>query len=290
MTPPAPRTRREASDRARRGMTLRSPGTSQGRPARRVLVTGSSGAIGYFVCAGLEARGHAVRGYDRGPARRSGEHVMGELGDVAKLKSAMQGIEVVVHLAATADSADFVTDLVPNNIVGTHNVFEAAVAAGAERVVYASTLRVVAGLGWGERATPLTAADGLHPHDFYSLTKCCGELMGEMYVTSGKLSVICARCGWLVRNREEAARMDTSEAAQRVYLSHRDGAQFFCRAVEAEGVKFAQLFATSKNRGQSVLDLTAAREIIGYEPVDSWPEGSSWDEREFPSPVAVFGR
>jgi uronate dehydrogenase len=268
-------------------MTSPSPGPSR---ARHVLVTGASGAIGYFVCEGLEARGHFVRGFDRGPARRSGDHVMGELGDVAKLKTAMQGIEVVVHLAATADSADFVTDLVPNNIIGTHNVFEAAVAAGAKRVVYASTLRVVAGLGWGERKEPLTAADGLHPHDFYSLTKCCGELMGEMYVTSGKLSVICARCGWLVRNRVEAARMESMEGAQRVYLSHRDGAQFFWRAVEAEGVKFAQLFATSKNRGQSILDLVAAKEVLGYEPEDSWPEGSSWAELEFPSPTAVLKR
>jgi nucleoside-diphosphate-sugar epimerase len=268
-------------------MTSPSPKTS--RP-RRVLVTGASGAIGYFACEGLEARGHLVRGYDRGPARRSGEHVVGELGHVAKLGEAMKGIEVVVHLAATADTADFVTDLVPNNIIGTHNVFEAAVAAGVERVVYASTLRVVAGLGWGERSKPLTAADGLHPHDFYSLTKCCGELMGEMYVTSGKLSVICARFGWLVRNREEAARMETSEGAQRVYLSHRDGAQFLWRAVEAEDVKFAQLFATSKNHGQTILDLVAAKELLGFEPQDSWPEGSSWDEREFPSPAEVLRR
>jgi uronate dehydrogenase len=252
---------------------------------RRVLVTGASGAIGYSVSEGLEARGHAVRGYDRGPARRPGDHVVGELGDVATLKSAMKGIEVVVHLAATADTADFVTDLVPNNIIGTHNVFEAAVAAGAERVVYASTLRVVAGLGWGERAEPISAADGLHPHDYYSLSKCCGELMGELYVRWGKLSVICVRCGWFVRNREEAARMTEMEGAQRVYLSHRDAAQFFTRAVEVENVKFAQLFALSNNGGKRVLDLSAAKEIIGYEPRDSWPEGSSWDEREFPSPI-----
>ncbi len=271
-------------------MTLPSPEPGHARRPRCVLVTGASGAIGYSVSEGLAARGHTVRGYDRGPARRPGEHVVGELGDVATLKSAMEGIEVVVHLAATADTADFVTDLVPNNIVGTHNVFEAAVAAGAERVVYASTLRVVAGLGWDKRTEPLTAADGLHPHDFYSLTKCCGELMGEMYVRSGKLSVICARCGWFVRNKEEAARMEEMEGAQRVYLSHRDGAQFFWRAVEVEDVKFAQLFATSKNRGQTILDLASARDVLGYEPEDSWPEGSSWDEREFPSPSAVLRR
>src|SRR4029079_11645060 len=102
-------------------------------------------------------------------------------------------------------------------------------------------------------------------------------------VTWGKLSVICARCGWFVRNRDEAARMHSMEGAQNVYLSHRDGAQFFWRAVEVEGVKYAQLFATSKNHGRTVLDLTAAKEIIGYEPQDSWPEGSSSDERGFRS-------
>src|SRR4051812_11198038 len=256
-------------------MTLPSPGPSQARRARRVLVTGAAGAIGYTASVALEARGHTVRGYDRGPSRRPGEHVVGELSDVATLKSAMEGIEIVVHLAATPDNADFVTDLLPNNIVGTYNVFEAAVAAGVERVVYASTLRVVAGLVWGNRSEPVTAADGLHPHDFYSLTKCCGELMGEMYVKWGKLSVICVRCGWFVRNRAEAASMEKMEAAHKVYLSHRDGAEFFCRAVEAEDVKSPHLFATRKNQGKTVLDLAEAKEIIGYEPQDSWPEGSS---------------
>jgi uronate dehydrogenase len=250
-----------------------------------VLVTGASGAIGYTVSEGLALRGHTVRGYDRGPSRRGGEHVVGELSEVGKLRSAMQGVDVIVHLAATADTADFVSDLVPNNIVGTHNVFEAAVATGVKRVVYASTLRVVAGLGWGSRAEPITSADGLHPHDYYSLTKCCGELMGQMFARSHKLSVICARCGWFVRNKVEAARMQEMDGAQRVYLSHRDAAQFFWRAVEADGIEFAQLFVTSKNGGRGVLDLSEPKKLLGYEPEDTWPEGSSWDEREFPSPA-----
>jgi nucleoside-diphosphate-sugar epimerase len=251
----------------------------------RVLVTGAAGAIGHVVGGGLEAAGHVVRGFDRAPARRRGDHVQGELADRAVLESAMRDIEVVVHLAATPDRADFLGDLLPNNIAGTYNVYEAAVANRVRRVVYASTARVASGVR--REAGPLTAAHGLAPMDFYALTKCCGELMGQMYEKRGQLSVICARIGWYLRNRAEAERLAASEWGRRVYLSHRDAISFFRCAVEAPTVPFLQLFVSSRNDGASAFDIAAAKEAIGYAPLDSFPHGSSFDkEPELASPSA----
>jgi uronate dehydrogenase len=249
----------------------------------RVLVTGAAGAIGFTVSNGLEAAGHWVRGFDRAPARKQGEHVQGELADRAALDFAMRDIDVVAHLAATPDRADFLSDLLPNNIVGTYNVYEAAVANRVRRVVYASSARVASGVRL--EGTPLSAAHGLSPMDFYALTKCCGELMGQIYERRG-LSVICARIGWYLRNREEAERLAASEWGRRVYLSHRDAVLFFRCAVEAPNVPFSQLFVSSRNDGASAFDIAAAKDAIGYAPVDSFPHGSSFEKAaESPSPL-----
>jgi nucleoside-diphosphate-sugar epimerase len=251
----------------------------------RVLVTGASGAIGYVVSRGLEAAGHRTRGFDRSAARRPGEHVQGELSDRRALDAALSDIEVVVHLAATPDRADFLGDLLPNNIAGTYNVYEAAAAQGVRRVVYASSARVATGVQ-SPAGTPISAAHGLHPTDFYALSKCCGELMGQIYASRGQLSVICARIGWFPRNRVELDRMAAREWGRRVYLSHRDTALFFRCAVEAPVVlAFSQLFVSSRNDGDSAFDLAASKESIGYDPLDSFPEGSSFDETpEVPTP------
>ncbi|HEY3593574.1 MAG TPA: NAD(P)-dependent oxidoreductase, partial [Polyangiaceae bacterium] len=224
-------------------------------------------------------------GFDRAPARKKGEHVQGELSDRSALDLAMRDVDVVVHLAATADRADFLSDLLPNNVVGTYNVYEAAVANRVRRVVYASSARVASGVRL--EGAPLSAAHGLSPMDFYALTKCCGELMGQIYERRGQLSVICARIGWYLRNRGEAEKLAASEWGRRVYLSHRDAVLFFRCAVEAPNVPFSQLFVSSRNDGASAFDIAAAKDAIGFVPIDSFPHGSSFDKMpEFPSPTS----
>ena len=55
-----------------------------------------------------------------------------------------------MHLAATPDDADFLTELLPNNVVGVYNVFEAARLAGVRRMILASSGQVV----WHRRESP----------------------------------------------------------------------------------------------------------------------------------------
>ena len=59
------------------------------------------------------------------------------------LKAAMRGIDVLVHLAATSDEASFRKELLPNNIVGVYNAFQAAYKAGVKRIVFASSCQAV---------------------------------------------------------------------------------------------------------------------------------------------------
>src|SRR5262245_31202533 len=95
-------------------------------PNDLILVTGSSGRIGRAVVQELQARGRAVRGFDRVSTPDLADMVVGTLTDVAAVARAMRGVATVIHLAATPDDADFLAEIVPNNIVGVYHIFEEA--------------------------------------------------------------------------------------------------------------------------------------------------------------------
>ena len=63
---------------------------------------------------------------------------------------------------------------------------------------------------------------------------------------------------------------------QRAFFSHDDAKLFHERCVESPTPgpgESAILFATSKPLNRPRLDLEGAKEIIGYEPQDTWPDG-----------------
>jgi nucleoside-diphosphate-sugar epimerase len=99
-----------------------------------VLVTGSSGRIGRAAVQELQARGHAVRGFDLTPTPGLADMVVGSLTSEADVRRAVQGVQALVHMAATPDDAEnnFLSDIVPNNIVGLYYLMEAARAAGVK--------------------------------------------------------------------------------------------------------------------------------------------------------------
>ena len=58
------------------------------------------------------------------------------------MASACEGVDVILHLAATPDDADFASDLMPNNVMGMHNLLRGAVACNVKRIVFASSMQV----------------------------------------------------------------------------------------------------------------------------------------------------
>lgn len=252
-------------------------------PKLKILVTGAAGAVGFAVTRVLKQHGHDVRGFDRAPARVDVPHTTADIRDFDALSQAVAGVDLIVHCAAVPDRQDFPTQLVPINITGTHLVFEAARLAQVPRVIYTSSIRVVGGLDWGSGTIGIEA--GFVPGDHYGVSKATGELLARMYAERFGLSVIAARLGWFVRNLGEAELFETVRHARRFYLSHRDAEAFFLRAARASWSGYSAVFVTSRNDGDSGFDLAPARALIGFEPTDSWPRGSTWsDDLRFDSP------
>lgn len=245
---------------------------------KRVLVTGSTGAVGKPVCERLMVRGHFVRGFARRATEGVSEYVQGDLNDGPKVREAVEGMDAIVHLGAHPDEGDFIDDLLQPNVVGLYYICDAARDLGVPRLVLGSSLRSVSGRR--EHELPIPADAFPMPRDHYALTKAWMEITGEMYARMYDLSVVNARIGWLPRHREGAERLVQSEIGPDFFLSHDDAGRFFERAVEADRPargECATLFVTSRPKNTLRLDLDASRETIGYEPVDTWPEGLPFD-------------
>ena len=142
-----------------------------------VAVTGPTGDIGKSVVRALEQTpeverivGMARRPFD--PAELGWERTEYRQGDVldrAAVDSLVAGAEVVVHLAFIIFGGHEETR--ENNLKGSRNVFEATVAAGAERLVYTSS---VAAYGF-HRDNPQPLTEDVEPRGtegfYYSAQK-----------------------------------------------------------------------------------------------------------------------
>jgi uronate dehydrogenase len=238
-----------------------------------VLVTGSAGRIGRAVVQELLARGQPTRGFDRVATPGLADAVVGQITDPVAIGQAMTGVGTVIHLAATPDDVDDVAgDLIPNNVIGVYRVFEAARAAGVRRLILASSGQVV----WYQRMTgplPVGANDPPTPRGWYAATKLFQEGAGRAFAEAHGMSVIAVRLGWCPRPGQEPE-MKTLDWAPDVYLSPADAGRFFACAVEARAdIHFAVVYATSKPVRKKYYELESAKELLGYEPRDMWPEG-----------------
>ncbi|MGH9693843.1 MAG: hopanoid-associated sugar epimerase [Bryobacteraceae bacterium] len=129
------------------------------------LVTGASGFLGWHVAHALAERGHRVRALCRPTSQLREldvERVEGDLRDPDSLRRAIEGCEIVFHVAADYRLwSKHPADLYASNVDGTRNVLEAAARAKVKRVVYTSTVGCIgmpAGRS-GDEQTPVSIAD-----------------------------------------------------------------------------------------------------------------------------------
>ena len=145
-----------------------------------VLVTGATGAVGPRVVKSLDEAGYQIRtlSLDPPPAGMWPERIEAKLGDVTNpmdVRSAMRGVDAVVHLAALLHIVNPPSDLRQKyekvNVGGTATVVEAAVTAGVRRVVLFSTIAVYG----NSNGQILTEEAPAKPDTFYAQTKLVGE-------------------------------------------------------------------------------------------------------------------
>ncbi|MBV6658071.1 MAG: NAD-dependent epimerase/dehydratase family protein [Devosiaceae bacterium] len=179
--------------------------------ARRALVTGSAGFIGYHVCERLLADGYEVTGLDSLNAyydptlkrarqarllERAGFDVINaRLEDEGVLMDTMAQLqpEVVVHLAAQAGvrySIDNPRAYLESNLDGTFELLEAARAHPPKHLLMASSSSVYGASDALPYAEP-TKTDA--PLSLYAATKKSNEVVAHAYAHLFDLPITCFR-------------------------------------------------------------------------------------------------
>jgi uronate dehydrogenase len=227
---------------------------------KHVLITGAAGQIGVALRAGLRGSYPLVRLLDieaLGKAEGGEEVITADIRDIAALERAMADIDCVVHLAGASVESPW-DKILPLNIEGCYNTFEAARRQGVKRVVFASSNHAV-GFHRRERFIDTTVVP--RPDTRYGVSKVFGEAVGRLYADKYGLSVACLRIGTF-RNPDRPA-----EARQLLtWISHRDMVQLVRRCIDYPHYHFITVYGVSNNL-RSRWDNSNVK-FLGYRPED----------------------
>ncbi len=143
----------------------------------QVLVTGANGFVGRSLCLALPDDGYAVLAAVRSLDKQFidvDQVLITSIGKTTDWSSALQNVDVVVHLAARVHvmnevAVDALAEFRKVNVEGTLNLAMQAAKAGVKRFIFVSSIKVN-----GEHTLadcPFTANDDANPQDPYGISK-----------------------------------------------------------------------------------------------------------------------
>lgn len=237
---------------------------------RKLLITGAAGRIGSFLTEQWRDRYDLVLTDARQPKNSVGfPYTQADVADFDAIRALCQGIDTVVHLGADPRMEAPWETLLPSNVIGTYNVFEAAHQADCRRVVFASSINAVFGYPPDQQ---INTQMPVNPINLYGATKCWGEALARYYSNAHKLSSLCLRFAAVSyrpgHDPDYDNRYDISHPYIDIILTMEDLTRLVTSAVEAkDDLLFGVFHGVSNNRWKR-MDLTDTRAVLGYDPQD----------------------
>ena len=267
----------------------------------QVLVLGAGGRVGSALFDHLPEFGpYQLTGLDV-EAHPDPDRLTGDLRDREVLGEAVRGQDAIVHAALNPALNHTVTDVrffpgLLDNLWMTCNVFEAAIEADVDTVVYASSTHAVG--RYEQEHAPELYADPEppfrlgpevtpRPDSLYGAQKLFDEAIGRLAAELHGISVYVVRIGNVrgpdadhpyapaERGSAERGTPAYERAVNRmkaVWFSRRDVANFVDCCLRDEFVDFDVFYGVSDNE-RAWFDRAHARERLGYEPLDA---GEDW--------------
>jgi UDP-glucose 4-epimerase len=273
----------------------------------RSLVTGGAGFIGSHLVHALVATGHTVRVLDDlstglesnlAGIAPAAEWMVGDVADPAVAAHAVEGVDVIYHLAALASVQRSVERPDETHRVcatGTLSILDAARKAGVRRVVYAASASAY-GLPTGDVQTE---ADPVKPLSPYAAAKLAGELYLEAFAATYGLETVRLRffnifgprqradspysgvialfIAALTQGRVPTIFGDGQQTRDFTYVT--DVTQALVKASTAPGVS-GQVYNVGTGRGVSLLELVGIlNRLLGTEIVPRYAPSRPGDIR-----------
>jgi uronate dehydrogenase len=260
---------------------------------QRVLVTGAAGGVGTRLRKLMKGIYPHIRWSDiKQPADLASdeEFVQADLSDMRAVEKMVAGVQSIVHLGGYSIEGPWET-ILQANIVGTHNLFEAARQAKVERVVFASSNHTV---GFYPRSRRIGTDITLRPDSRYGISKAFGEAVAALYAYQHGLRVTCLRIGNVAEEPVDLRRMsiwlhpDDLVQLIRIGLEHPDlryeifyGASDNARAWWDNENAFRYGYRP-KHRSEDHRDVAlAAQKKLSADPIGDWYEGGPFCSDEF---------
>lgn len=225
----------------------------------RILLTGAAGNLGRVLRPRMKAYCETLRLTDISAMAAAGEgeevHQL-DLADKAGVDALLEGVDVLLHFGGISVERSF-EEILPANIVGTYNVYEAARKHGIRRVVLASSNHVTGFYTQGQTITP---QDPPRPDGYYGLSKAFAENLAQFYFDRYRIETVSVRIGssW-------PEPVDRRMLAS--WLSYDDLERLIVAALTAPIVDHTIIFGMSDNR-HVWWDNASARHI-GFKPEDN---------------------
>jgi nucleoside-diphosphate-sugar epimerase len=232
---------------------------------KTVLITGAAGRIGSFLTGPLAERYDLVLTDTRQPEdTRDHPFTQADIADMEAMRAICRGVHTVVHLAADPSTRAAWESLLPANVIGVYNVFQAAHEAGCRRVVFASSINAVSGYG---RDVQVHTHMPVRPPNLYGATKAWGEALARFYADQHNMSMLCLRFGAVAQPGQWIQHLADSDLLD-IVLTFEDLGRLVIASIDApDDLRFGIFHGLSNNRWKR-LDLSDTREVLGYQPQD----------------------
>lgn len=189
---------------------------------KHVLVTGYTGKVAPPVSTRLEKE-FEITLFSRKDLESPYSVVIGDLTSFEDCRRAMEGIDLVVHLAACSEPDP---DAFQVNVYGTYNLLEAARMEGVGRFIFASTNCVYGHcFPLSDRCFPLEYLPfdedhPLVPEDNYGISKVLAEKLLKTFSNTWGMTTAALRLTWVWDEQETLNRVNMQEFEEAPYAPY----------------------------------------------------------------------
>jgi uronate dehydrogenase len=224
---------------------------------KTVLITGAAGDVGTHLRRELAGR-YKLRLSDLKPIASLApgeEFVQADISVMEGLDAVVRGVDAIVHLGGYSTEGAWEA-ILPANIMGTYNVFEAARAAGVKRIVFATSNHAV---GFYPREQVIDHRVYAKPDSRYGVSKVFGEALGSLYADKYGMELFNIRIGNVNPRPVDKRRLS-------IWISPRDLAQLVAIGIDRPDIRFEIVYGVSGNERSWYDNSNAMR--LGYRPQD----------------------
>lgn len=226
---------------------------------KKLVLTGAAGRLGSYLREPLSQMCDDFVSTDRiadiGKRYTNERYVQADLANLPAMVDLLQDADMVVHFGAIGDEAPW-DQILPSNIIGAYNVWEAAYQNKVRRVVYASSIHAV---GMYPKNQFIGTDVPHRPDTFYGLAKCFAEDLASLYWEKRGLESVCMRI-------LSAAKVGNPRALGS-WLSYDDLIHLVTRSIDTPVTGFTIVYGVSNN-DRAPVDNSRAH-FLGYRPKDN---------------------